>query len=171
MAMVIVGPLTPSGPENHTYILVMGENLTRYTTVASMPDSTAESIAKAFYKNTITRHGVPEMILTDQGLNFLSKVMDGLYKQYGVEAMLLSHTPPVGTSAYRHHCDDMVKRANRTLAEIIYFYVKDNRHTWTDFLDVVPFVYNTAVHSSTGYSPFYLMFVRKRECRPRSTGI
>jgi DNA-binding protein Fis len=76
MAMDIVGPLTPSGPENHTNILVMGEYLTRYITVASMPDATAESIAKAFYKNIITRHGVPEMVLTDQGQNFLSKVME-----------------------------------------------------------------------------------------------
>jgi cleavage and polyadenylation specificity factor subunit 1 len=71
----------------------MGEYLTRYITVASMPDSTAESIAKAFYKNIITRHGVPEMVLTDQDQNFLSKLMDCLYKQCGVEA--------IRTSAYR----------------------------------------------------------------------
>ncbi len=150
MAMDIVGPLTPSGPENHSYIIVMGEYLTRYITVASMPDSTAESIAKAFYKNIITRHGVPEMVLTDQGQNFLSKVMECLYKQCGLEA--------IRTSAYRPQCDGMVERANRTLADIIFCYVKDNPHTWTDFLDVAAFVYNTAVHSSTGYSPFYLMY-------------
>jgi hypothetical protein len=153
MAMDIVGPLTPSGPENHTYILLMGEYLTRYITVASMPDSTAESIAKAFYKNIKTRHGVPEMVLTDQSQNFLSKIMDCLYKQCGVEA--------IRTSAYHPQCDGMVERANRTLAGIISCYVKDNPHTWTDFLDVAAFVYNTAVHSSTGYSPFYLMYGRK----------
>jgi hypothetical protein len=44
----------------------MDEYLTRCITVASMPDSRAESIAKAFY-NIITRHGVPELVLTDQG--------------------------------------------------------------------------------------------------------
>jgi hypothetical protein len=84
--------------------------------------------------------------------------MGSLYKQYGVEAILLSHTP-VGTSAYRPYCDEMVERANRTLADIISCYVKDNPHTWTDFL--AAFVYNTTVHSSTGYSPFYLMYGRE----------
>jgi hypothetical protein len=153
MAMDILGPLTPSGPENHTYVLVMGEYLTRYITVASMPDSTAESIAKVFYRNIITRHGVPEMVLTEQGQNFLSKIMDCLYKQCGVEA--------IRTSAYRPQCDGMVERANRTLADIISCYVTNNPHTWTDFLDVAAFVYNTAVHSSTGYSPFYLMYGRE----------
>ena len=34
MAMDLMGPLTPSGPDNHVYILVMGEYLTRYVTVA-----------------------------------------------------------------------------------------------------------------------------------------
>jgi hypothetical protein len=135
----------------------MGEYLTRYIRVASMPDSTAESIAKAFYKNIRTLHGVPEMILTDQGQHFLSKVMGGLYKQYDVESILLSHTQ-VGTSSLTH-CDEMVERANRTLADIISCYVKDNPHTWTDFL--AAFVYNTAVHSSTGYSSFYLMYGRE----------
>jgi hypothetical protein len=61
MAMDLSGPLTPSEPENHTYILVMGVHLTIYITIASMPDSTAESIARAFYKNIITRHGVTDI--------------------------------------------------------------------------------------------------------------
>jgi hypothetical protein len=52
------------------------------------------------------------------------------------------------------------ERANRTLADIISCYVKDNPHTWSDFLDVAAFI-NTAVHSSTGYSPFYLMYGRE----------
>ena len=50
----------------------MGEYLTRYVTVASFSDQTAKSVAKAFIKNIITRHGVPEKVLTDQGTNFMS---------------------------------------------------------------------------------------------------
>jgi hypothetical protein len=41
----------------------MGEYLTRYITVASMPDSTAESIAKAFYKNTSKPNARPGPVL------------------------------------------------------------------------------------------------------------
>jgi len=153
MAMDIMGPLTPSGINNHKYILVMGEYLTRYVTVASMPDETAESVAKAFITNIITRHGVPETVLTDQGQNFLSKLMECLYKQCGVKA--------IRTSAYRPQCDGMVERVNRTLADTIACYVKDEPNRWTEFLDVAAFAYNTAVHSSTGYSPFYLMYGRE----------
>ena len=153
MAMDLMGPLTPSGPDNHVYILVMGEYLTRYVTVASLPDQTAESVAKAFIKNIITRHGVPEKVLTDQGTNFMSDLMASLYKQCGVTA--------IRTSAYRPQCDGMVERVNRTLADIIASYVTKEPSKWSEFLDVAAFAYNTAVHSSTGYSPFYLMYGRE----------
>ena len=78
--MDLMGPLTPSGPDNHVYILVMGEYLTRYVTAVSLPNQTAESVAQAFIKNIITRHGVPEKVLTDQGTNFKSDLMASLYK-------------------------------------------------------------------------------------------
>jgi hypothetical protein len=32
---------------------------------------------------------------------------------------------------------------------------------WSEFLDVAAFAYNTTVHSSTAYSPFYLMYGRE----------
>jgi hypothetical protein len=90
MAMDLMGPLTPSGSDNHVYILVMGEYLTSFVTVASLPDKTAESVAKAFIKNIITRHGVPEKVYTYQGSNFMSDLMASLYKQCGFTAIRTS---------------------------------------------------------------------------------
>jgi hypothetical protein len=54
----------------------------------------------------------------------------------------------------------MVERVNRTLADIIASYVSEEPSKWSDFLPSATFAYNTAVHSSTGYSPFYLMYGR-----------
>jgi hypothetical protein len=55
----------------------------------------------------------------------------------------------------------MVERVNRTLADIIASYVSKEPTTWSDFLPSATFAYNTAVHASTGYSPFYLMYGRE----------
>ena len=74
----------------------MGEYLTRYVPVVSLPNQTAESVAQDF----ITRHGVPEKVLTDQVTNFMSDLMATLYKQSGVTG--------IRTSAYRPQCDGMV---------------------------------------------------------------
>ena len=53
MAMDIMGPLTPSGPDNHLYILVMGEYLTRYVTVASLVLS--ERVARPVFNSFLCR--------------------------------------------------------------------------------------------------------------------
>jgi hypothetical protein len=153
MAMDIMGPLTQSGKEGNQYILVMGEYLTRYIITAPMPDQTAETVARTFVNNVILIHGVPEKVLTDQGTNFQSDLMNILYKQYGITR--------VKTTAYRPQCDGMVERVNRTLADIIASYVSEEPSKWSDFLPSATFAYNTAVHSSTGYSPFYLMYGRE----------
>jgi transposase-like protein len=92
----------------------MGEYLTRYVTAVSLPNQTAESVAQAFIKNIITRHGVPEKVLTDQGTNVMSNLMASLYKQCGVTGIRML--------AYRPQCDGMVERVNRTLADMIASY-------------------------------------------------
>jgi hypothetical protein len=55
----------------------------------------------------------------------------------------------------------MVERVNRTLADIIASYVSKEPTKWSDFLPSATFAYNTAAHSSTGYTPFYLMYGRE----------
>jgi hypothetical protein len=153
MAMDIMGPLVESGRERNQYILVMGEYLTRYIITAPMPDQTAETVARTFVNNVVLIHGVPETVLTDQGTNFQSELMNIMYKQYGITRLK--------TTAYRPQCDGMVERVNRTLADIIASYVSKEPTTWSDFLPSATFAYNTAVHSSTGYTPFYLMYGRE----------
>jgi hypothetical protein len=55
----------------------------------------------------------------------------------------------------------MVERFNRTIADMIASYVTKQPNRWDEYLPYATFAYNTAVHSSTGYTPFYLMFGRE----------
>ena len=152
MAMDIVGPLTQTG-EGNVYILVMGEYLTRFIITAPMQNQTADTVAKTFIKSIVLQHGVPERVLTDQGTNFLSQIMDNLYKQLGIERLR--------TTAYRPNCDGMIERFNRTVGDMLASYVSKQPDKWDEFLPYATFAYNTAVHASTGHTPFYLMFGRE----------
>lgn len=79
--------------------------------------------------------------------------MDTLYEQLGVERLR--------TTAYRPNCDGMIERFNRTVGDMLASYVSNQPNKWDEFLPYATFAYNTAVHASTGYSPFYLMFGRE----------
>ena len=152
IAMDLMGPLNPQS-ENFSYILVIGEYMTKFIVTVPLIDQTAESVAKAFVNNIILQHGVPERVLTDLGSNFQSEFMDILYKQFGIERLR--------TTAYRPQCDGMVERVNRTLADMLASYVSSHPDRWSTFLPFVTFAYNTAVHTSTGFTPFYLLYGRE----------
>jgi hypothetical protein len=51
----------------------------------------------------------------------------------------------------------MVERLNRTMADMIASYVINQPDTWDNYIKYATFAYNTSVHSSTGYTPFYLL--------------
>eukprot|EP00731_Ephydatia_muelleri_P014390 Em0008g110a len=64
-----------------------------------------------------------------------------------------------GTS--RPQGNGMVERFNRTLLDMLATAVGDNPADWENYIHKLCFAYNTSVHSSTGYSPFFLMFGRQ----------
>lgn len=147
MAMDFVGPL-PTSLKGNNFICVMGEYLTRYMIAAPMPDQTAETVMQTFIDSIVLENGVPKRVLTDQGSNFLSRTMDDLYKQLGIERLR--------TTAYISCCNGMIERFNRTLADMIASYVTNQPNNYDSYLKYATFAYNTSVHSSTGYTPFYL---------------
>jgi len=68
----------------------------------------------------------------------------------------------VFTKAEQQHIpqsDGMVEHFNRSLLQLLRCYV-DSEDDWECYLPLVLYVYHTAQHSSTGASPFQLMFGR-----------
>ena len=63
------------------------------------------------------------------------------------------------TTPYHPQGDGMVERLNRTLLQMLRAYVSKSSE-WELHLPLVLFAYRSAVHPSTGFSPFELMFGR-----------
>ena len=69
-------------------------------------------------------------------------------------------------TAYHPEGDGMVERFNRTLLQLLRTYAETHDDEWEHYLPFVLFAYHTAVHSSTGVSPFALMFGRSPAQNP-----
>ena len=111
IAMDIVGPL-PRSRSGHRYILVICDYSTRYPEAIPLQSIDAEHIAEELIK-VFARVGIPEEVLTDQGSNFTSKLLSGLYRLLKIQA--------VHTSPYHPQCDGLVvyERFNQTLKMIL----------------------------------------------------
>src|SRR5690606_40771622 len=62
-------------------------------------------------------------------------------------------------------CNGLTERFNPTLADMISAFVIIRHSNWDQILPYLVHAYNTAVQSSTGYAPFFLVFARD----PRTT--
>jgi hypothetical protein len=66
------------------------------------------------------------------------------------------------TSAYHPETDGLSERFIQTLKTMIKAYSKEenNQRDLDEKLQLLQFAYNTACHSTTKYSPYYLMYGR-----------
>ena len=144
---VVQLPMTRRG---NKYAVVFMDYLTKWPEVFATPNQTAPTIAKIFVEEIVSRHGVPHQLLSDRGPSFLSKLFLGVCSLLG--------TKKVNTSAYHPQTDGLVERFNRTLINMLSKRV--GAREWDELLPYVLFAYRSMLQTSTGESPFRLLYGR-----------
>ena len=97
-----------------------------------------------------SRLGIPELLHSDQGRNFESKLKETC-RSLGISK---THT-----TAYHPEGNALVEPGNRTLLQMLRCYVEKNDE-WKTYLPFVLLAYRTTKRASTGVSPFEIMYVR-----------
>jgi hypothetical protein len=115
-AMDVLGPL-PMTARGNQYIMVMSDHFTKWVEAVPMLNQRAETVAKAFVNEVVTRHGVPSKLLPDQGRNFEADLMKQVFSLLGVRKLR--------TSPYHPQTDGKVERMDRTLKGILTAYVNN----------------------------------------------
>ena len=148
----IIGPL-PVTQQNNRFILVVMDQFTRFVECYAIPNQTAETVARKIVYEYFSRYGVSLDIHSDQGSNYQSKLFR--------EMCRLLEINQTRTSSYHPSGNGMSERFNQCLYDMITTYIDDNQTNWDEDLALVTSAYRSSVHSSTGYSPNYLMFGRE----------
>ena len=152
VAMDIVGPL-PRTQRGNRYILTVVDHFTKHVEAYALQDQEAVTIARVFVNEFISRFGVPYIIHTDQGANFESHMFSELFQLLNIKK--------TRTTPYHPQCDGQVERMNRTLIELLALNIGNPTENWDLNLGLVLIAYRSAVQSSTGFTPHFMLFGRE----------
>lgn len=152
LSVDLVGPLTRSTSQN-SCILTVTDWFTKFPFIFPLRSGKASKIASILEENVFMTFGIPEIIIMDNGKQFLSKILRSVLKKYNIT--------PWFTSLY-HPQANFTERTNQTLGNCLRAYARANQRHWDKKLSEITLALRTAVHSVTGYSPFFLVF--NREC-------
>lgn len=142
-------PLTSTG---HRWIVTAVDHLTRYAEIAPLCTGCASEVADFFLQAIFLRHGPPRTLLSDRGRTFLSAVLE--------EVLQAAGTAHKTTSSYNPQTNGLTEQFHRTLSDMISLYINPDHRNWNVILPFVTYAYNTAVQSTTGFSPFFLVYGR-----------
>lgn len=119
----LVGPLPPS--EGFSYLLTCIDRFTRWPEAIPISDISAETVARAFISQWISRFGTPSIVTTDQGRQFQSNLFSMFVKFLGVKT--------IRTSPYHPASNGIVERFHRSLKQSL----RCHHNKWTESLPLV----------------------------------
>ena len=144
----LIGPL-PLCCEGNRYIFVLIDSLTRFCFLEALVDKSCPAVAKDLY-NFINIFSCPQEIISDCGTEFVGKVFQ--------EIVSLYHIKHSRVLAYRPSSNGLVENKNKSVMNILRYFVQDDPRNWSQYLKPAMFALNSAYNRAIGDSSFFLVF-------------
>ena len=155
LGMDLTGPFEVSS-EGNRYILLVIDHATGWIEAKPIPGKGEKNVLDYLDREYIPRHGIPEVIITDQGGEFNGHALLTYMKKMDID----HHR----TAPYSPQSNGRAERANRTIKQLIRKLVNNCNSRWEDELGHALFAHRISTSAVTGYTPFYLTYGR----RPRA---
>lgn len=143
----------PKSSNGNQYLLVFTDYLTRWVEAVPTVKQDGATVAQALLDHVVARHGLPKVLLSDQGKAFCEGVAAELYKKLDVHKK--------ATTPYHPQCNGLTERFNRTCIEMLSrWHVVKQDTEWDTHLPMLLWAYRCHWHSDFRASPFYMLYGR-----------
>ena len=135
--------------ESYDSILVIVDRLTKMVHYEPVKVTiNTPGLAEVIFDVVVWYHGLPDSIVTDRGLLFISKLWLSLCYFLSIKRRL--------STTFYPQTDDQTERQNSTMETYLRAFVNFKQNNWTRLLPMIEFAYNNAKNASTGHISFEL---------------
>ncbi|KAA3465162.1 RNA-directed DNA polymerase (Reverse transcriptase), Ribonuclease H [Gossypium australe] len=147
--MDVIGPISPKALNGHRFIFVVIDYFTKWVEATSYANVTKSAVSKFLKKEIICRYGMPERIISSNALNLNNSTIAEVCSQFKIKHHNLS--------PYRPKMNGAVEAANKNIKKIVGKMTETYRD-WHDKLPFALYAYRTSIRTSTGTTPFSLVY-------------
>uniref|UniRef100_A0AAV2KTQ3 Gypsy retrotransposon integrase-like protein 1 n=1 Tax=Knipowitschia caucasica TaxID=637954 RepID=A0AAV2KTQ3_KNICA len=152
VAVDIMGPF-PVSDQGNKYVMCAMDYFTKWPEAYALPDQEAETVADTLLEGMFSRFGTPDIIHSDQGRNFESRVFAALCDRLNLQKTCTTPLHP--------QSDGLVERLNRTMQQQLAILTAAHQRDWDKHIPLVLMAYRSAVQNSTNCTPALLMLGRE----------
>ena len=144
----IVGPLPLS--KNNRYLFTIIDRFSRWPEAVPMTEAKAENCTNALLFNWISRHGIPQTITCDNGVQFKSTAWKKLCKELNIQTIY--------TSVYHPQSNGLVERFHRSLKAALMTRTNEDNSSWYSHLPLILLGLRVTPKEDLQHSPSELIY-------------
>jgi len=145
----VIRAIEPRDLNRHRFILVAIDYFTKWVEAASYSSMMRSVVVRFIKKEIICRYGLPQKIITDNATDLNNKMMKEMCEDFKIQ----HHN----SMPYRPKMNGIVEATNKNIKKII----QKMMVSCKDWHEMLPFAlhgYRTSVRTSTGATPFSLVY-------------
>lgn len=155
LSIDLMGPY-PKTARGKTQILVVTDCFSRWVEAYPIGTATTRVIVDTIEKEFCSRFGYPRVILSDNGTQFVSKLMKDTLNKWGTEGW---------TTPIYHPRANPVERRNQDIKKGLRSQLLGKPHrSWDGVLPSIMFAIRNRKNQNTGYTPTELVLGREAKC-------
>ncbi|XP_057534393.1 uncharacterized protein LOC130812803 [Amaranthus tricolor] len=148
----LLGPFPPSKGQQK-FIIVAKDYFTKYVEAEDLSSITEKQVCQFPWRNIITRYGIPRVIITDNGRQFVSKNTIEHYDRFNIQIRFSLVSQP--------QTNGQVESTNKEILNGIKKKIEGAKGTWDEELPGILWASRTTIKEATEHTPFSLVYGSK----------
>lgn len=143
-----LGPYVRSKAGN-SYIFIVLDHVTKFVLLKPMSKATSRNVIKFLTGEVFHKFGVPEIVMSDNGKQFVGKDFSNFLDVHGVIHYKTGLYSPQANAS---------ERVNQSILAAIRSYLDGDQREWDQNLSAIECALRSSVHSSIGMTPYFALF-------------